>query len=142
MAKGVGSRGFWPGRGRSFAVRRLVAVHLDGAGLHASLPRMRHIVPQADDRFLTAVVFKGENADAGGTAEEQPTRARRQAEPAGRDHADDVAAGKPQHVAIDVVDAGEKAVGTGGDVFGRFALGAAIMVEFPAGPGAVRVFSA
>src|SRR5438105_782180 len=100
----------------------------------ASLPRLADVVPQTNDRVSAAVMLEAEHAHAGRVAEEEAPRLRRQAQPTGRDHADDVAAGKPQHVAIDVVDAGEEAGGTGGDVCGRFAFGAAIMVEFPAGP--------
>src|SRR5947209_1528797 len=38
---------------------------------HPSLPGMRHVVPQADDRFVTAVVLEPEYAHTGGSAEEK-----------------------------------------------------------------------
>src|SRR5207247_4159718 len=104
------------------------------AGLHASLPGMRDIVPQADNWFLTAVVLEAQHADAGGPAEEKPPGARRQTEPAGRDHADDVGAGERQDVACDRSRLGDKAVGTGGHVSGRLTAGAAVAEHLPTGP--------
>src|SRR5262245_38096023 len=85
-------------------------------GQLGSLRRMDDIIPQADDRFVTAVMFERQYADAGGAAEEEPPSVWRQPEPASRDHADDVATGESQHVARDAAHAGNEAVGAGGDV--------------------------
>ena len=109
-------------------------------GLHVgqladgSLPRLSDVVPQADDRLVPVLVLEAEHAHAGGAAEEEPPGARRQSEPAGRDHADDVAAGERQHVALDAAHAGDEAVGPGGDVLRRFAVRAAVAEQLPAGP--------
>ena len=65
-------------------------------------------------------MFEGEHAHAGGPAIEEPPGARRQPEPAGRDHASDVAAGEGQDVAREVADAGDEAVGAGGDILRGF----------------------
>src|SRR4051795_832286 len=97
-----------------------------------SYPRFTDVVPQPDDRLVAAVVLEAEHPHAGRVAEEEPPGRRRHAEPAGRDHPDDVATRKRQHVAGEAVDPGEEAVGPDGDVFGRFAVGAAVAVEFPA----------
>src|SRR5258707_12327652 len=78
-------------------------------------------------------MLKAEHAHRSGIAEEETPRGWRQAEPAGRDHPNDVAAGECQHVAGAAVFPGDEAVGPQGDVCWRFALGTAIAVEFPAG---------
>src|SRR5262249_25055039 len=101
--------------------------------LGASLPRFTDVVPQPDDWFVAAIVFKAKHTDAGGTTEEHPSRGRRQAVPACGNHPDDVAAGKRQYVAGDAVYPLDEAVGSSCNVFGRFAPGATIAVEFPAG---------
>src|SRR5262249_44563814 len=100
----------------------------------ASLPRTSDVVPQADDRFITGVVLEPEYANAGRAAEEKAPGAWGQAKPAGCDHADDVAARECQYITVDVAHSGDKAVGPGGDVFGSFAVGAAVAEHFPAGP--------
>src|SRR5262245_38509548 len=82
----------------------------------ASLPGLSDVVPQADDRFVSAVVLEAEHADTGGAAEEKPPGAGREPEPTGRDHPDDVGAGECQDVALDAAYAGDEAVGPGGDV--------------------------
>src|SRR5262249_51173476 len=97
-------------------------------------PRLTDVVPQANNWLVAAVMLEAEHPHAGRVAEEEPPGCRRQAEPARRDRPDDVAAGERQHVAGEAVDPGDDAVGPTGDVFGRFSLGAAIAVEFPAGP--------
>src|SRR4051794_31427464 len=49
---------------------------------HLVSPRfLTDIVPQTDDGFVAAVVFKAKYADAGGAAEEKPPGAGRQPEP-------------------------------------------------------------
>src|SRR5690242_20237033 len=95
---------------------------------------MSHVVPQADDRFVTPVVLEPEHADAGRAAEEKPPGAWRQPEPTGRDHPDDVGAGERQDVPADVLYPGDEAVGPGGDVVRGFPAGAAVAEEFPARP--------
>src|SRR5262245_19241957 len=79
----------------------------------ASLPRQPHVVPLEDDRLVADVVFVGEHAHAGGPAIEKLPGDRRQPEPAGRDHADDVAAGEGEDVAREVTDAGDEVIGAG-----------------------------
>src|SRR5262249_3250995 len=79
-------------------------------------------------------MLKAEHAHRSGIAEEETPCGRRQAEPAGRDHPDDVSAGECQHVAGAAVYPGDEAVGPHGDVCWRFALGTAVAIEFPAGP--------
>src|SRR5437016_4154045 len=95
---------------------------------------MSNVVPQADDRFLTAGVLEPEYADAGGAAEEKPPGAWWQPEPTRRDHPDDVGAGERQDVALDAACPGDEAVGPGGDVLRRLTAGAAVAEHFPAGP--------
>src|SRR5215468_11628267 len=69
------------------------------------------VVPEVEDRLVAPVVLEAEHAYAGGAAEEHPPGGRRQAEPAGRDHPDHVAAGKRQDVAVEVMYPGEEAIG-------------------------------
>ena len=92
-------------------------------GAARSLPRLGDVVPEADDRFVAVLVLEAEHAHAGGAAVEEPPGARRQAEPAGRDHPDDVPARERQHVPLDAPHPGDEAVGPGGDVPRRFASG-------------------
>src|SRR5437868_12699486 len=99
----------------------------------ARLRRWHDVVPQTDHRFVTAVVFETEDADAGGTAEEKPPGTCRQPEPAGRDHPDDMGAGKGQDVALDAAHPGKEAVGAGCDIVRRFTAGAAVAKHFPPG---------
>src|SRR5262249_49114228 len=61
------------------------------------------VVPLPNDRLVPTVVPKAEHPHAGWIAEEEPPGGRRQAEPARRDHPNDVAAGERQHVASDSV---------------------------------------
>jgi hypothetical protein len=84
--------------------------------------------------LIAAVVLEAEHAHAGGVTEEDLPGRRRQAEPAGRDHPDDVPAGEGEHVAADAVYPGDEAVGAGGDDSRRFPVRRAVAVEFPAGP--------
>src|SRR5262245_6920272 len=99
----------------------------------ASLPQ-GDLVPQPDDRLVAVVVFKAEFAHAGRFAEEAAACPRGQAEPAGGDHADDVAAGEGQYIAAEVTHLLDESISAAGDVLGGFAVGAAIAKEFPAGP--------
>src|SRR5437588_634190 len=79
-------------------------------------------------------MLEGQYADTGWPAKEKPPCARRQAEPTGCNHANDVGAGECQNVPIDAACPGDKAVGAGGDFAGRFAAGTAVAEHFPAGP--------
>jgi hypothetical protein len=72
---------------------------------------MRDVVPQADDRFVTTVVFEAEHAHTSRAAEEKPASAWRQPKPTGRDHPDDVGAGERQDIALDGAYPGDKAIG-------------------------------
>src|SRR5437762_13892973 len=96
-----------------------------------SFARFTDVVPQTDDWRVKAVVLEPEHADAGGATEENAPERRRHPMPAGRDHADDVAAGERQNVALDVLRPSDEAVRPGGHVFGEFAVRAAVAVEFP-----------
>jgi len=71
-------------------------------------------------------MLEAQHTHAGGTAEEHPSRGRRQPVPAGRDHPDDVAAGKRQNVARYAVNPSDEAVSPDGDVLGRFAAWATV----------------
>jgi hypothetical protein len=55
-------------------------------------------------------------------------------EPTGRDHADEVAAGEREHVAVDVAHPGDEMIGTVAHGYRQFAVRAAVAVEFPTGP--------
>src|SRR5262249_39611381 len=98
-----------------------------------SLQRFAPIVPQPDDRLVAAVVLEAEHADAGRVAEVVAPGRRREAEPAGRYHPDDGAAGKSQDVAGSALDAGDEAVRAGRDVSRRFSVRTAVSVKLPAG---------
>ena len=98
------------------------------------LPRLGDLVPEADDRLVSALVFEGEHTHAGGSAVEEPPGPRRQAEPSSRDHPDDVPARKCQNVPLDAHDAGDDPIGSGGDIFGGLAFGAAVTKKLPGGP--------
>src|SRR5262245_1690397 len=84
--------------------------------IRKSLTWLTDEVPQTKNRLIATVVFFCEHAHTGGLAEEHPPRRWRKAEPAGRNHADDVAAGDRQHIAGDAVYPSEKAVCAGRNV--------------------------
>src|SRR5262249_56453149 len=88
-----------------------------GQGLLALPPWLPDVVPQADDRLVSAVMLESEYAHTRGAAEEIPPGPRRQPEPAGGDHADDVPAGERQLVAVDAAHRGDEPVGPGRHVF-------------------------
>src|SRR4051794_10840647 len=92
------------------------------------------MVPEPDDRLVAAPVLEGEHADAGGPTVEEPPCARRQAEPSGGDHPDDVAAREREHVPVDLPDPIDEAVGPPRDIARRLALRAAVAEQLPAGP--------
>src|SRR5437764_1127053 len=92
------------------------------------------VVPKPDDRLVTFAMLEGEHTHAGRATIEEAAVARRQPEPAGRDHADDVATRERQDVAVDAADLGNKVVGPGRDVPGGFAVGAAVLEQFPVCP--------
>ena len=99
-----------------------------------SLTWLTDEIPQIQNRLIAAVVFKAEHSHTSGLAEEHPPRSWRQAEPAGRNHPDDVTAGERQHIAPDAVYPREKAVRAGCHISRRLTVGTTIAVEFPAGP--------
>src|SRR5262245_2812968 len=92
------------------------------------------VVPQPDDRLVAAVVLEAELPHAARPAEEVPSGRRGEAEPPGRDHADDVAAGERQHVAADGLRPADEVVGAPGHVLGGLTAGAAVAEQLPAGP--------
>ena len=102
--------------------------------IRKSLTWLTDEAPQTKNQLIAAVVFEAEHAHTGGLAEEHPPPSWRKAEPAGRNHTDDVAAGESQHIARDAVYPSEKAVRAGGNVSRRFPVWTAIAVELPAGP--------
>src|SRR5262249_31714260 len=103
-------------------------------GRLASLPRMRDVVPQADDRFLTALLLERQYAHTGGAPQQNPRGGRGRRAPAGRNQPDDVGTGERQDGALDATYPGDEVVGPGGDVLRRFTIGAAVAEHFPAGP--------
>src|SRR5262245_34852419 len=82
-----------------------------------------HVVPQTDNRLVEIVVLEAKHADAGGPTIEEPTCARWQAQPSGSNHADDMAAGERQGIAIDAAHPSDEAIGSGGDILRRFSTG-------------------
>jgi len=85
-----------------------------GEGLLASRPRLSNVVPQGDDRLIKPVVLKREHADARRTAEKMPPSGRRQSQPPGRDHSDDVGTGEGEGIASDAAYPLNEAVGPNG----------------------------
>src|SRR5437899_964253 len=94
---------------------------------------VREEIPGTDDRLVVVVVLEAEHARARRAAEEKPAGIRRQPEPAGRDHANNVPAGECQNVALDVTNLGDEPIGPNGNVARRFAAGAAVAIQFPTG---------
>src|SRR5688500_14482543 len=98
------------------------------------------MVPQADNRLGRIFVLKAEHTYACGPAEEKPTGGRRPSQPARRDHADDVTAGKGEHVAVVLAHTTNEAIRAASDVLRRFTVGTPVAEEFPSGPLAEDVF--
>jgi hypothetical protein len=71
------------------------------------------------------------HADTGWSTIEKSSGCRRKPEPASRDHANDVTAGKCQSISLDFTNKMNKSIGSGRDLVYRFSLGATIAVELP-----------
>jgi hypothetical protein len=100
---------------------------------------MGDLIPYADNRLVSALVFEGEHTHARGSAEEEPPCARRQAEPASSDHSDDVSTRKCENIPLDTHDAGNHPIGSGSDIFGGLAFGAAVTKKLPGGTFSLNV---
>ena len=93
---------------------------------HHLLPRVRDLVPDADNRLGSSLVFKGEHTHARGSAVEKtalPPEAGRATE---QRSFDDVSTRKCENIPLDSHDASDDPIGSGGDIFGGLAFGAAV----------------
>src|SRR6476469_4649486 len=91
---------------------------------------MARIVPQPNYR-RRLIVFIAECAQAGRGEKEVFSPQWLQAEPAGGEHAEEMAAGKKQHVAVDRTNAVNHLVGSGRDFGRRLTAGTAVAKELP-----------
>ncbi len=83
-----------------------------------------------------------EEAEGGGAEGEVLGLDDGEADPAASQHATEVAVRKERDAALQRAQMGDEAVGTGGDLPGGFAVGAAVAKEVPAGPGGADVHGA
>jgi len=93
---------------------------------------MPGVVPQPDGR-LGHSVFVTEEAHAGRVQKQKPSRRGLQAEPAGCEYPQKMAARKNQHVPVNRPQAFHHAVGPRANLERRFSAGAAVVKQLPAG---------
>ena len=100
------------------------------------------VVPEADDG-LREIVLVTHDAEAGGVEQQELSGDWFEAEPARGKHAEKVAAGEDEHVALDGAlaraDFRHDAIGPSGDVARRLSAGAAVAEEEPVGPLGVNL---
>ena len=91
------------------------------------------VVPEPDGRVVQGVLV-AQDAE-GGRVQQQVARVPGgQADPSGRQHAEEVAVAEQQDAAAGLPQAGDDAVGAVADVGDRLASGAAVAEQVPAGP--------
>ena len=95
---------------------------------------MGDLVPHADNRLVSALVFEGKHTHARGSAVEEPPSPRRQAKPSSCDHPDDVPTRERKNIPVDAHHARDSPISSGGDIFGGFTLRAAVTKKLPGGP--------
>ena len=93
---------------------------------------MPRVVPEAQHR-LVFVVFIAERAECCGVEIQQPAGLRLLAEPAGRQHAQEMAAGKQKHVAVDLARSANDVIGSGRHKSQRLATGTTVAKQLPVG---------
>ena len=102
---------------------------------------MAGVVPEADDGAIGGAVV-AEGGEGGGVEGEEGAQSEGLVEPAAGEGAEEVAAGEDQDVALDGAEAGDDAVGAGGDVGDGLAARRAVVKDVPRGVLAVDLVGA
>src|SRR5262245_10484281 len=120
--------GHVPGPGRVVEGRsRDASTSLDRK---ASRLHVTSVVPQSNHRLGTVVLI-AEGTQARRAQQEESARSRLETEPAGGEHAQEVAARKEQHVSLDGADTAHHALRPDADLVRRFPTGTAVAEELP-----------